>query len=175
MAVQREARSRRGLRLCLGGDLMTGRGIDQILAHPGDPGLREPWVASALDYVRLAETANGVIPRPVADAYIWSVALEVLAARRPDLFIVNLETSITTSSDWEPKGINYRMHPANIGGLTAAGIHCCALANNHVLDWGRAGLAETLATLDGAGIARAGAGRDAAEAGTPPRPGRPPC
>lgn len=167
MAMKRKARPGRGLRLCLGGDVMTGRGIDQILAHPGDPGLREPWVASALDYVRLAETANGDIPRPMADADIWGVALEVLAMRRPDLFIVNLETSITTSPDWEPKGINYRMHPANVGCLSAAGIDCCALANNHVLDWGRAGLAETLATLDGAGIVRTGAGRDADEAWAP--------
>ncbi|GMU46951.1 MAG: putative polyglutamine synthesis accessory protein [Porticoccaceae bacterium] len=167
MAARQETSSRRTLSLCLGGDVMTGRGIDQILAHPGDPGLREAWVESALAYVRLAEAASGPIPRPVPDAYLWGDALDMLAARAPELFIVNLETSITTSADWEPKGINYRMHPANVGCLTAAGIDCCALANNHVLDWGRAGLRETLATLDAAGIARAGAGRDAEAAWAP--------
>src|SRR5690606_34859348 len=77
-------------------------------------------------------------------------ALAMLAKPAPELFIVNLETSITTSADWEPKGINYRMHPANVGCLTAAGIDCCVLANNHVLDWGREGLRETLAALDAA-------------------------
>lgn len=167
MAVKRKARSRSGLRLCLGGDVMTGRGVDQILSHPGDPGLREPWVASALDYVRLAEAANGSIPRPVADAYLWGDAPDMLSACAPELFIVNLETSITTSGDRDPKGINYRMHPANAGCLAAAGIDCCALANNHVLDWGRAGLRETLEVLDTAGIARAGAGLDADAAWTP--------
>jgi poly-gamma-glutamate capsule biosynthesis protein CapA/YwtB (metallophosphatase superfamily) len=40
----------------------------------------------------------------------------------------------------------------------------CALANNHVLDFGRGGLAETLATLARAGLRSAGAGRDAAGA-----------
>jgi poly-gamma-glutamate synthesis protein (capsule biosynthesis protein) len=41
------------------------------------------------------------------------------------------------------------------------------LSNNHVLDWGRSGLAETLAALHDAGIATAGAGHDAAEAAAP--------
>jgi poly-gamma-glutamate synthesis protein (capsule biosynthesis protein) len=50
--------------------------------------------------------------------------------------------------------------------LSAAGIDCCVLANNHVLDWGYAGLAETLETLRRQGIRTcgAGAGRSAAEA-----------
>jgi hypothetical protein len=59
------------------------------------------------------------------------------------------------------------MHPANVGCLTAAGIDCDVLANNHVLGWGRDGLAETRATLHAAGPATAGAGRDAYEAAAP--------
>jgi poly-gamma-glutamate capsule biosynthesis protein CapA/YwtB (metallophosphatase superfamily) len=59
------------------------------------------------------------------------------------------------------------MHPRNINCITAARIDCCCLANNHVLDWGYDGLAETLRTLDAAGIAHAGAGRNAAEAAAP--------
>jgi hypothetical protein len=51
------------------------------------------------------------------------------------------------------------MHPRNIDCITAARIDCCCLANNHVLDWGYDGLAETLRTLDAAGIAHTGAGR----------------
>jgi len=30
------------------GDVMTGRGIDQILPHPGEPGLRERYVRDAM-------------------------------------------------------------------------------------------------------------------------------
>jgi poly-gamma-glutamate synthesis protein (capsule biosynthesis protein) len=67
----------------------------------------------------------------------------------------------------EAKGINYRMHPGNLGCLTAAAIDCCALANNHVLDWGPIGLADTLAALERAGLATAGVGRDAAAAARP--------
>ena len=74
---------------------------------------------------------------------------------------------MTTSDQPWPKGINYRMHPANIGCLTAAGIDCCVLANNHVLDWGRAGLQETLAALASAGVRTAGAGATAEAAKAP--------
>ena len=42
------------IRLFLAGDVMLGRGIDQILPHPGDPTLFEDYVKTAEDYVRLA-------------------------------------------------------------------------------------------------------------------------
>jgi poly-gamma-glutamate synthesis protein (capsule biosynthesis protein) len=148
------------------GDVMTGRGIDQIQQHPVDPCLFESNLTSALGYVELAERLNGPIARPVDDAYIWGDALAELDRVRPDVRVINLETAVTRSSDWEPKGINYRMSPDNIGCLTAARIDCCVLANNHVLDWGRAGLIETLDTLAAVGIRTAGAGinRERAEA-----------
>lgn len=156
------------LRLFLCGDVMTGRGIDQILPHPCNPTLHEPGVDDARTYVHLAEQAHGPIPRPVDFAYIWGDALTELQLTHTDLRIVNLETSITISEQyWPDKEIHYRMNPRNVGCLTVARIDCCVLANNHVLDWGYAGLAETLQTLDAAGLARTGAGRNLAEATAP--------
>jgi poly-gamma-glutamate synthesis protein (capsule biosynthesis protein) len=156
------------LTLFLCGDVMTGRGIDQVLKHPVNPRLYEPYVKSAREYVTLAEHANGPLPKPVEDAYIWGDALATLDRLGAGVRIVNLETSVTTSdSPWPGKGIHYRMHPANVGCLTAARLDCCVLANNHVMDWGRSGLVETLATLHAAGIRSAGAGRDRAEAAAP--------
>jgi poly-gamma-glutamate capsule biosynthesis protein CapA/YwtB (metallophosphatase superfamily) len=160
-----ESSGRITLFLC--GDVMTGRGIDQILPHPADPRLQEPYVASALRYVELAERAHGPIPRPVDVAYVWGEALGELDRVHPDLRIVNLETSVTRGGVPYPKGINYRMSPENVGCLTAAGIDCCVLANNHVLDWGEAGLEDTLTTLRRAGLATAGAGANGAEAAAP--------
>jgi poly-gamma-glutamate synthesis protein (capsule biosynthesis protein) len=153
--------------LFLAGDVMTGRGIDQVLPHPGDPRLYESYVRSAYDYVELAERANGPIARPLAFADMWGDALGELERRRPDARIVNLETAVTQSTEPEPKGINYKMNPANVGAITAAGIDCCTLANNHLLDWGPAGLIETLTTLEQAGVRCAGAGRDQASAAVP--------
>lgn len=153
--------------LFLCGDVMTGRGIDQVLPHPGDPRLYEAYTDSALDYVALAERANGPIPRPVDFAYIWGDALNELNRVGPDLRIINLETAVTRAVEPLPKGINYKMNPDNVPCLTAAAIDCCILANNHVLDWRQAGLAETLETLAGAGLKYAGAGRDLAQAEAP--------
>src|SRR5262249_27043563 len=110
----------------------------------------------------------GPIPRPLSADYIWGHALQELECGRLDLRIVNLETAITSAeTPWPGKGIHYRMHPQNIGCLTAAQITACALANNHLLDWGYDGLLETQKTLDAAGIAHAGAGNDAEEAMQP--------
>jgi poly-gamma-glutamate synthesis protein (capsule biosynthesis protein) len=151
--------------LFLCGDVMTGRGVDQILRHPSAPQIFEPYIRSALGYVQLAEAASGTIPRMADAHYVWGDALPELERRRPQARVVNLETAVTVSEDaWPGKGIQYRMHPANVDCLTAARIDCCVLANNHVLDWGHAGLAETLDSLRGAGIRTAGAGRDAAQA-----------
>jgi poly-gamma-glutamate synthesis protein (capsule biosynthesis protein) len=126
------------LTLFLCGDVMTGRGVDQILPQ-----------------------------RPVGYDYVWGAGLEELRQGRPDLSIINLETSVTADGVAEPKGINYRMHPGNIACLAAAGVDCCVLANNHVLDWGEAGLLDTIGSLRAAGFATAGAGRNLSEAETP--------
>jgi poly-gamma-glutamate synthesis protein (capsule biosynthesis protein) len=154
--------------LLLAGDVMTGRGIDQVLQHPNAPQLYESYAHDARDYVRLAEVENGPIPAPVAAEYIWGDALAEIVHPGVDLRIVNLETAITTSDEpWPGKGIHYRMHPANVGCLSAARIDCCALANNHVLDWGRRGLDDTLQTLWHAGALTTGAGADGDAAWSP--------
>jgi len=147
---------------------MTGRAIDQILPHPNTPELYEPFVRHAGVYVELAERVNGPISSPVGFDHIWGDALAELGRAAPDLRVINLETAVTSNPDpWPRKGIHYRMHPRNIGCLSAAGIHCCVLGNNHVLDWGRPGLEETLATLHAAGITTAGAGLDSEQAESP--------
>jgi poly-gamma-glutamate capsule biosynthesis protein CapA/YwtB (metallophosphatase superfamily) len=150
----------KAITLFLCGDVMTGRAIDQILPHPSKPVLHEDYMRDARGYLALARQASGDIPHPVPPGYIWGDALATLQRRHPAARIINLETSVTRSDTPWPKGINYRMHPDNIGCLTAAHIDCCVLANNHVLDWQRAGLIETLATLRRARIATTGAGSD---------------
>ncbi|MGA0610815.1 CapA family protein [Caldimonas sp. KR1-144] len=162
-------------KLLLAGDVMTGRGIDQVLAHPLPPALYEPWVHDAREYVQLAERVNGPIGRGLAPEYPWGDALAEIGRLQPDLRIVNLETAITARGQpWHDKAIHYRMDPRHVAVLEAARIDACSLANNHVLDWGPDGLADTLAALRAAGIAFAGAGLDADEAEAPavlPLPG----
>lgn len=147
------------IKIFAAGDVMTGRGIDQILRHPSNPQIYESYVKDARDYVRLAEVFYEPIPRKVKGDYIWGDALVEWNKRNSDAKIVNLETAITTSEDyWPGKGINYRMHPDNIEILKSAGIDLCALANNHTLDWGIEGMGETLAILKKSSIQFSGAG-----------------
>jgi poly-gamma-glutamate synthesis protein (capsule biosynthesis protein) len=162
------------LTLCLCGDVMLGRGIDQILPYPGDPTLWEKQVHDARAYVEWAEQVNGPFPRPVDFAWPWGDALAVLADWEPDVWILNLETSITSHDGFAPgKGIHYRMSPANLPCLLAARPDAAVLANNHVLDFGRRGLRDTLDALSfeapssRASLSAPGAGRDQAHAWRP--------
>lgn len=151
--------------ILLTGDVMLGRGIDQILRHSVSPELHEPYVKSALTYVKLAEEKNGRIPRRVSLDYVWGDALKLM--RDAEACIVNLETAMTSGGEPADKGIHYRCHPGNAPVLTAAGIDCCVLSNNHVLDWGEQGLLDTLETLEKAGLDYAGAGRELRRAASP--------
>ncbi len=163
--VEASAMIPNAITIFLSGDVMTGRGIDQVLPHPSDPTIYESYMKNARGYVKIAEEVNGPIDYPVSFSYVWGDALKELDRVVPDVRIINLETSVTKSNDyWKGKGINYRMHPENISILTAAKIDVCSLANNHVLDWGYSGLLETLETLKDVNIKIAGAGRNLIEA-----------
>ena len=154
--------------LFLCGDVMLGRGVDQILPHPSKPQLRESSVHDARDYLALAIEKNGPIPKPVDFRYVWGDALDELERVNPDFRIINLETTVTTSNSfWPRKGIHYRMNPRNVQCLMEAKIGCAVLANNHMLDFGYQGLTETLAALDATGIKTAGAGQNIAQAAEP--------
>lgn len=161
--MSQSPRSPSPVTLCLCGDVMTGRGVDQILPHPCPPEIFERWLRDAREYVKMAEAANGPISRPVDFGYPWGDARRALESA--DVRIVNLETAVT--ADGQPqvdKGIQYRMHPDNVSCLTAARIDVCTLANNHVLDWGPGALLETIEALRRDGIATAGAGRTLVQA-----------
>ncbi len=64
------------------GDVMLGRGVDQILPYPGDPELRERYASDARAYVRLAERANGPIPRPAGFRWPWGMSWRFLSVWR---------------------------------------------------------------------------------------------
>lgn len=157
-----------GVTICLCGDVMTGRGIDQVLPHPGNPLLREAGMPSARCYVERAERQHGALATPVDFEYPWGELPALIGSFRPALRLANLETVISASDDaWPDKRYLFRMHPDNAPCLRPMAFDCLSLANNHVLDWGPSGLADTLSSLHGMGIRTAGAGADAREAARP--------
>lgn len=81
-----------------------------------------------------------------------------------DLAMVNLETAVTRRGEPEPKTFLFRTAPGAFARLKAAGIDVVTVANNHALDYGRVGLADTLADAERAQMPVVGAGPTAAEA-----------
>jgi poly-gamma-glutamate capsule biosynthesis protein CapA/YwtB (metallophosphatase superfamily) len=99
---------------------------------------------------------------------VWGDVLPLL--RGVDAVIANLEVPLTNwPQRWQRtfKPVRLRAVPAAVNLLSAANIAFVNFANNHTLDREVEGLAETLRLLDGAGIARAGAGLDGEEAARP--------
>ena len=97
---------------------------------------------------------------------VWGDLLDRL--RSLDGLFINLECCLSTrGTPWKRthRPFHFRADPDwAIPALERAGVDCCALANNHVLDFEVPALCETLDALDDAGIARAGAGRTLEEA-----------
>ncbi len=119
------------------GDVMLGRGIDAL------SGSRPP-------------------------ESFWGDTLPLLHAA--DGVVANLECPITHSGPrWRRtwKAFRFRASPCAVDLLKAANIRAVYLANNHILDFEWRGVSETLAHLDAAGIAHAGAGRDSRDAAQP--------
>ncbi len=102
-------------------------------------------------------------------AYPWGDTLPLL--RRADRLLINLECTLTAHTEpWrgDPyKPFFFRAEPAAVATLSLARVSFASLANNHSLDFDVPGMLETIAVLDGAGIAHAGAGRNLAEARAP--------
>lgn len=84
-----------------------------------------------------------------------------------DLVMVNLETALTTRGEPEPKTYTFRAPPSALTTLAAAGVHVVSMANNHGVDFGADGLADTLAAKTASPIPVVGIGATADEAFTP--------
>jgi hypothetical protein len=84
-----------------------------------------------------------------------------------DFAAVNLETSVTSRGAPQPKTYHFRTTPTAFTALRDAGVDLVTMANNHVLDYGPVGLADTLAAARAARFPYVGIGTDAAAAWAP--------
>jgi poly-gamma-glutamate synthesis protein (capsule biosynthesis protein) len=84
-----------------------------------------------------------------------------------DLTMVNLETAVTTRGRPQPKQFHFRTTGKAFTAIRAAGIDIVTMANNHVLDYGRVGLARSLAAAKAARFPYVGIGVNARAAWAP--------
>jgi len=139
---------RRSFTITLGGDL----GLGSHAARVDPAGTRRhgaflPW----------HELTSGI--RPLLDG---------------DLNFANLETVVTGSNTLSPeaKTFVFRSHPDGVRHLASIGFNLLSTANNHAVDYGTAGMRETLRHLDaldseGRILAHAGIGATSAAAARP--------
>ena len=122
------------------------------------PEFRIQWLGDTL----LADAAE---PRLRANGYRWPFA-RLLSLLDGDYVVANAEGPITTATEQYDRSQRwaYNAAPAAAEAIAAAGVDAAGLANNHAMDRGPAGLADTIAHLDGAGVASFGGGSDRAAA-----------
>jgi poly-gamma-glutamate synthesis protein (capsule biosynthesis protein) len=84
-----------------------------------------------------------------------------------DLTVVNLEAALGTTGTPEPKTFNFRTPPAALDALRAAGVDAVSMANNHGMDYGEEGLADSLEVERSTGFPLLGVGADDTEAYAP--------
>lgn len=168
------------IRIAMAGDLILGRGIDQILpAHTNSttPAVCTPRAKVVYDcfddtrkYVEAAVNKSGPLPEHRGYEYPWGISLEDMDSKEPDVRIFNLETAVSDRGPpFEPnfKVFHITMHPKNVPTLKASKPSAYALANNHVMDFSVEGLEVTLDTLKSNNIPAAGAGLDIEQAQAP--------
>lgn len=112
--------------------------------------------------VHFAERTTALLDDP---GMAFGPIAEVLAAS--DIAMVNLETAVTTRGTAEPKRYLFRAPAAAYAAVKAAGIDVVSLGNNHALDYGRVGLADSLEHARKAGVPVVGAGENADAAFAP--------
>jgi poly-gamma-glutamate capsule biosynthesis protein CapA/YwtB (metallophosphatase superfamily) len=134
--------------------VMLGRLVNEVMKHAFKDDTHYAYARKLIGVksgIRLGEGEG------VSWEYPWGDTLKLF--KNVDCRIINLETSVTTWEHKYPnKVFNYRMHPGNIEALKAANVDYCSLANNHIIDYGMAGMNDTVLTLKAAGINFAGAG-----------------
>jgi len=87
--------------------------------------------------------------------------------RGADIAIGNLECPLTTVGEPVAKRFTFRTHPSHVESLVWAGFDMVNVANNHMLDFGREGFAETIEVLQDNGLDYVGAGLSYADAHCP--------
>jgi poly-gamma-glutamate capsule biosynthesis protein CapA/YwtB (metallophosphatase superfamily) len=133
--------------------------------RPGQAGRLDPAASVTLAFAGDVNFA-GRTARLLGDpATAFGPIASVL--RSADFTALNLETAVTGRGTPQPKNYHFRTTPLAFTALRDAGVDMVTMANNHVLDYGPAGLADTLAAAKAARFPYVGIGTNAAAAWAP--------
>ena len=102
--------------------------------------------------VMLSRTVNSKMIK--YNDYTWPFKNIYPIFQKADLAIANLESPFLVTDNYDvPSGsFSFKANPKSVAALSLAGFDVLSLANNHILNQGAAGLADTQKILDQAGI-----------------------
>jgi Bacterial capsule synthesis protein PGA_cap len=161
-------------------------------SHAGEhPAKRVVVTAPTTARATVAPTNTTTVPRPVkgtvtlafgGDVHFEGILREKLMSEpdhvldsiapvlnASDIAMVNLETAITDRGSPQPKKYTFRAPAAALHTLRAGGIDVATMANNHGVDFGAVGLADSLAAIRESGFPVVGIGANADQAYAPHR------
>lgn len=156
--------------LCIGGVVAVT--AKESVANPaaGAPNISLVGSGKRVSVTWLGDTLLGDVAQPLIDrnGLTWPAAL-VRPPKDADLVIANAEGPLTDRVDlFDPlQRFTYKAHPRTAAALASIGIDAVSLSNNHAMDYGPAGLFDTMANAKAAGIRTFGGGATSTEARLP--------
>jgi poly-gamma-glutamate synthesis protein (capsule biosynthesis protein) len=134
--------------------------VDSIFRAPPDlrgADRRQLRTLVATGDVIPARSVNSVVTRRGDFLYPFRPTVDVLHSG--DLLVVNLEAPLLARCPVTDSGMTFCGDARHVEGLRYAGVSVAGLANNHLGNYGRAGIDETARRLADAGIAPSGLGQ----------------
>lgn len=151
--------------------MLTGAAAAQPASSPADDPrqfLREPpKPASVRGKFSVASVGDLLLARPQSQTADPQMQRVLTLLRSADVAIANQEGmafDLKTYRGWAYGDGQVWSYPSMARDYRAMGIGMVSVANNHSMDWGPAGLFDSMALLDAAGVAHAGGGKTLEEA-----------
>lgn len=143
---------------------VNGGSRSVTFAFAGDTHFVDEWdTEGGASYAGVPTLAAQLRSDPV---HLLSPVAPVFA--RADLVMVNLETAVTDRGEpVEGKAYHFRSPALSFEALKAAGVDVVGMANNHALDYGPVGMADTFDAIAASGMPVLGLGHNASEAFRP--------
>jgi hypothetical protein len=147
------------------GDVMLDRGVYKVVKLQGK-GVDFPFSGGTATITSryCCSSWDWIMPRTKVDDSTQDVRTLTSGA---DLALVNLEGPAPLNASYHATGMIFNFNQSLLPGLKNAGIDWVSLANNHILNAGRAGVGQTITALDKLGIAHSGAGANITAARAP--------
>lgn len=141
--------------------------------NPNNNGANFSWGQNEGEGVRMLFVGDIMLSRAVGsimqrtENFVFPFEKASSTLRSADITFGNLEGPISSRGKNQGSEYSFRADPRVVEGLVSAGFDVMSLANNHILDWGRDALMDTVSILTSNGVVGAGAGKNYDEANRP--------